>query len=549
MKLEEYKAKRDFRKSPEPRPRPVKRERPLTFVIQKHSARRLHYDLRLELDGVMKSWAVPRGPTLDPAIRRLAVMVEDHPLEYQEFEGVIPEGSYGAGAVIIWDRGSYHHPAAEDREGTERLMREGLKKGHITFILEGSKLRGEFALVKTKFSEKSWLLLKARDSAATRNDVLKSNRSVASHKTLEGVFAAGPKRASGEAGVEQIRLREAIEKEGVKDLPKVPMPRGVSPMLATLVKKPFDDKDWLFEVKWDGYRAIAEVRHGQVSFYSRNSINLERRFPEIVESLQKLEFEAILDGEVVVVDDQGRPDFELLQSYSKTRSGHLLYYVFDILHLNKHDLTDMPLIKRKELLKRILPKDPRLRLSGFVQKGGKAFFRAAAKQGLEGIMAKRAQSTYHAGQRSREWLKVKTLLTRDAVIAGFSAPRGSREKFGSLVLGAYRGRELVHIGNVGAGFNVRSLAEVHSRLSRIARKTSPFKTGHASGEMVSWVKPSLVCEVAFHGWTRAGVMRQPVFLRMRPDKSAREVTRNGDEAYPPPKAGALMTESLRTSTI
>jgi bifunctional non-homologous end joining protein LigD len=288
MRLAEYKAKRDFSKSPEPRPRRVRHEQPLAFVVQKHSARRLHYDLRLELDGVMKSWAVPRGPTLDPAIRRLAVMVEDHPLEYRQFEGVIPEGSYGAGAVIIWDRGFYHHPAAEDRKGTEQLIREGLKKGHITFILEGQKLRGEFALVKTRFSEKSWLLLKARDSGATASDVLQSNRSVASHKTLEGVFAESPERESGRETVKQIRLREALEREGVRDASEGPMPRKVRPMLATLVKEPFDGRDWLFEVKWDGYRAIAEVERKHVSFYSRNSISLEQRFPDIVASLRKL---------------------------------------------------------------------------------------------------------------------------------------------------------------------------------------------------------------------------------------------------------------------
>ena len=323
MRLKQYQSRRDFSKTPEPRAGRRRAAQPLAFVIQKHSSRRLHYDLRLELDGVLKSWAVPRGPTLNPAIRRLAVMVEDHPLDYQEFEGVIPAGSYGAGTVIIWDRGSYHHPAAPERKQTEQLMRTGLKKGHITFILEGQKLQGEFALVKTKLSDKSWLLLKARDNTATTADVLQENRSVTSHKTLAGVFESSPEQASGEAGAEQIRLREAIEKEGVKDAPKVAMPRGIKPMLAILYKESFDDPDWLFEVKWDGYRAIAEVRHGKVSFYSRNSIPLERRFPEIVESLKKLEFEAIFDGEVVVVDDQGRPDFEMLQNRGRDGVGHV----------------------------------------------------------------------------------------------------------------------------------------------------------------------------------------------------------------------------------
>jgi|WetSurMetagenome_2_1015567.scaffolds.fasta_scaffold20392_2 bifunctional non-homologous end joining protein LigD len=532
MKLKQYQSRRDFSKTPEPRPVRRRAARPLTFVVQKHSSRRLHYDLRLELDGVLKSWAVPRGPTLNPAIRRLAVMVEDHPLDYEGFEGVIPQGSYGAGTVIIWDRGSYHHPAATDRKETEKFMREGLKKGHITFILDGQKLRGEFALVKTKLSDKSWLLLKARDSEASTADILKENRSVASRKTLEGVFEASPEPASDEAGAAQIRLREAIEREGVKDAPKVAMPTDIKPMLATLYKEPFDDADWLFEVKWDGYRAIAEVRHGKVSFYTRNSIPLERKFPEIVESLQKLEFEAILDGEVVVMDDHGRPDFELLQGYGKARTGHLLYYVFDILYLNKHDLTNMPLLQRKELLKQILPKDPYIRLSDFVRKGGVAFFRAAKKQGLEGIMAKRAHSVYQMGRRSSEWRKVKAVLAREAVIAGFTAPRGSRQKFGALVLGAYRRKELVPIGRVGAGFDGRLLEEIHARLAHIVRKKSPFKVEPGTVETVTWVKPALVCEIVFHGWTEAGVMRQPVFLRMRPDKVARDVSLHDDEAGP-----------------
>jgi len=525
MKLKEYRARRDFEKTPEPRPSQRRTGRPLAFVVQKHSSRRLHYDLRLELDGVMKSWAVPRGPTLNPAIRRLAVAVEDHPLDYREFEGVIPQGSYGAGAVIIWDRGSYHHPASEDRAETEKRMRAGLKKGHITFILDGEKLHGEFALIKTKFSEKSWLLLKARDRAARSTDVLRANRSVASHKTLEGVLQASPE---GGAGVRQVRLREGIERGGVKDAPKVPMPHDVKPMLATLVKEPFDDPDWLFEVKWDGYRAIAEVRDKSVSFYTRNATSLERKFPEIVESLKKLDFEAILDGEVVVVDDKGRPDFQMLQDYRKNRAGHLLYYVFDILYLDNHDLTQMPLVKRKELLKRILPKDPRIRLSGFVRKTGKAFFRAAKRQGLEGIMSKRAESTYQAGKRSREWLKVKVVPTREAVIAGFTAPRGSRKKFGALVLGAYQGKELVYIGHVGSGFDARLLDEIHAKLAPIVRKTSPFKTEPETNEPVTWAKPSLVGEVGFHGWTDSGVMRQPVFLRLRPDKRVREVTRQAE---------------------
>jgi bifunctional non-homologous end joining protein LigD len=232
----------------------------------------------------------------------------------------------------------------------------------------------------------------------------------------------------------------------------------------------------------------------------------------------------VLDGEVVVVDDKGRPDFQLLQDFRRARSGHLLYYVFDILWLNGRDLTGLPLLERKDLLKRILPKDPRIRLSRFVRGGGVSFFEAARGQGLEGVVAKRARSVYRMGRRGADWLKIKAVLSREAVIAGFTAPRGGRQKLGSLVLGAYRDGELVYIGNVGAGFNSRSLAETYARLSRIVRKRSPFRAGQPPGDALTWVRPEFVCEVVYHGWTRAGVMRQPVFLRMRPDKTAREVT-------------------------
>ena len=341
MGLKDYESKRKFGRTSEPKPSLRRKGKHLIFVIHKHSARALHYDLRLELEGVLKSWAVPKGPSLNPSLKRLALMVEDHPLNYKDFEGVIPKGHYGAGSVIIWDKGFYHHPSTRERKESEKLLRDTLRKGNMKFILNGEKLQGEFALVKTGRDEKSWLLLKKKDRYASKRDILKENRSAVSNKTLEEVFETGPEKPSVQK-ISRIRLREAIEREDLKDAPVKPMPHSIRPMLATLVKEPFDHPDWIFEVKWDGYRAVAEIQDGNVSLYSRNLISLDKKFFPVVESLKKFRFEAVLDGEIVVVDDGGHPDFEMLQNYQKSGSGHLLYYVFDLLHFQGHDLTNLP---------------------------------------------------------------------------------------------------------------------------------------------------------------------------------------------------------------
>lgn len=526
MSLKEYRAKRRFEKTPEPQPGLPHEAHRLVFVIHKHAARALHYDLRLELGGVLKSWAVPKGPSLDPAIKRLAVMVEDHPLEYRDFEGVIPEGNYGAGSVIIWDRGFYQHPLAADEQDNERRLREGLQKGDLKFILEGEKLRGEFALVKTGKDEKSWLLLKKKERFPATVDILTENRSVVSHKTLEEVLEDAGQKSFRQKKAHQIRLHEAVESDGLSDAPLAPMPHLVAPMLAGTVKAPFDSPEWLFEVKWDGYRAVAEVRDGAVSLYSRNGISFDKKFFPVVESLRKSGFDAVLDGEVVVVDDQGRPDFELLQNYRESRGGHLLYYVFDLLHFKGHDLTGLPLLRRKELLKSILPSLPKIRFSEHVAGEGILFFQAAAQKGLEGIIAKHAGSTYEAGKRSRFWLKIKSRLTQDGVIAGFTEPKGGRQHFGTLVLGTFQAGKLVYIGLSGGGFGSKELQDIRERLTPLIRKECPFDEEPETGSRTTWVEPELVCEVNLTGWTGEGIMRHPVFLRMREDKSAGEVTRD-----------------------
>ena len=540
MTLREYRSKRKFGKTPEPKPGKgtvpdlrtkrsevaesglSRKEKHLIFVVHKHAARNLHYDLRLELEGVLKSWAVPKGPSLDPSIKRLAMMVEDHPHDYKDFEGIIPEGNYGAGGVIIWDRGFYHHPTAENGKESEKLLLEGLRKGNMKFFLEGEKLKGEFALVKTGRGEKSWLLLKKKDRYATTGEILKKNRSVVSGKTLEELSGAGAKKTSGKK-TDRIRLREAIESEDLKDAPVKPIPHAIRPMLTAIVKEPFDHPDWIFEVKWDGYRAIAEIRDNDVSLYSRNLIPLNKKFPPIMDALRTFRFEAVLDGEIVVVDDQGHPDFQMLQNYRKSGGGHLLYYVFDLLYFEGHDLTNLPLLRRKELLKKVLPSHPKIRFSDHVAKEGILFFNAAKRKGVEGIIAKHSQSVYRTGRRSRQWLKVKRQLTQEGVVAGFTRPKGRRRYFGALLLGVFKGNELIYIGHCGGGFGAKSLKEISEQLKPLVQKACPFRTKPKTDSQVTWVKPKLVCEVVFHGWTDEGVMRQPVFLRLREDKAAREV--------------------------
>ena len=529
MGLTEYTSKREFERTPEPKPGARPEGGHLLFVVHKHAARALHYDLRLELDGVLKSWSVPRGPSLDPSVKRLAVMVEDHPLEYKDFEGVIPERNYGAGSVIIWDRGFYHHPSARDENENGKLLLDGLRKGDMKFVLEGEKLRGEFALVRMGKDGRSWLLLKKRDRSTAQGDILGENRSVVTHKSLEEMLEAGGSQSFREKKTHQIRIHEALESEDLKDAPLKPMPAAIRPMLAGAKKEPFDHPDWIFEMKWDGYRAVAEIRNKAVSLYSRNGISFDKKFFPVVEALRKFGADAVLDGEIVVVDDRGRPDFQALQHYQDSGSGHLLYYVFDLLYFRGHDLTGLPLLRRKELLKKVLPASPKIRFSDHVEKEGVLFYRVVREKGLEGIIAKHAQSAYETGRRSRQWLKVKTQLTQEGVIAGFTGPGGGRNHFGALVLGSFEGDSLVSIGQVGSGFTEKDLKDIRERLGPLVQKECPFQVMPETNAPATWVRPELVCEVALSGWTGDNVMRQPVFLRLREDKDAREVVREKPE--------------------
>ncbi|MFL5339649.1 MAG: DNA ligase D [Gemmataceae bacterium] len=546
MSLAKYKQKRQFDRTPEPRGQRKRARGPLRFVVQKHAASHLHYDFRLELDGALKSWAVPKGPSLNPADKRLAMMVEDHPLDYRTFEGIIPEGNYGAGSVIIWDEGTYCSRQSPDRIESERLLRDGLHRGHLSFVLNGTRLKGEFSLVKLQRGQpNAWLLVKKGDEFATIDVVTEDGRSVVSGRDLSEVAAGTP------AKVRRSRKSAGRSKAKAK-LPAATAPlkprHVVKPMLATLVEAPFDRAGWLFEVKWDGYRAIAEVRRGAVALYSRNQLSFERRFAPIVESLRKLGHDAVLDGEVVAVDEKGRSRFQLLQNYQKTGQGALRYIVFDLLSLDGRDLRREPLTSRKERLRKLVNKLPNVLLSEHVEEEGIAFFQAAVAQGLEGIMAKDGASPYREGARGGEWLKIKTRQRQEAVIGGFTEPRGSRQDLGALVLGVYDGDELVYIGHTGGGFNTGSLADVRARLQPLMRRSCPFAKKPKTNAPVHWVEPELVCEVLFQEWTEDGRMRQPIFVGLREDKSARDVRREEPHGVRPAAGPKPRRSSQRTKT-
>ncbi|HUI94089.1 MAG TPA: non-homologous end-joining DNA ligase [Chitinivibrionales bacterium] len=538
MMLRQYTKKRKLAETPEPEPRRGKSwERHLVFVVHKHAARRLHYDLRMELGGALKSFAVPKGPSLDPSVKRLAVMVEDHPFDYKDFEGVIPEGNYGAGAVMIWDTGYYGHPLATTKSESERLILEGMKKGDIKFTAAGRKLKGEFALVKTRWDDKSWLLLKKKDRFVSSADVLKQDRSVVSNKTLEEISGDGRAAFSGRNTAGPSRGQNTSLAAEVKNGRSAAMPHHVRPMLAASVKKAFNHPEWIFEIKWDGYRAVAEIDRKKILLYSRNQLPLMDRYSPVVDSLRELRFEAVLDGEIVVLDKKGKPDFQMLQDYRKSPQGRLVYYVFDMLFYQGRDITGLPLYKRKDLLKSILPPLPHAVFCDHVWKDGVSFFEAAKKKGLEGIMAKNAQSAYRAGIRSRDWLKIKNRLEQDCVIAGFTGPRGSRTYIGSLVLGAFDHGTLVYVGHSGGGFGRENLKSLYERLQPLVQNKCPFSVTPPEETPVTWVKPVLVGEFAFTEWTKDNVMRQPVFIRFREDKSAdeavREPVRTGKERGQP----------------
>ncbi len=536
MPLDRYKAKRDFSKTPEPAGDPAARGTG-RFVVQRHRASRLHYDFRLEIDGVLPSWAVPKGPTLDSAVRRMAVHVEDHPIEYFDFEGVIPKAQYGAGDVIVWDWGTFE-PEAPTLDPARAI-----EDGELKFILRGQKLCGRFTLVRTSrrpgskptaaFEDdagEQWLLIKKRDECARpgwdpedhpksvktgrTNDEVKENR--------DALWSSGAPAAQAE-----IDLAGAVE---------APMPDYIEPMAATLTSKPFRDPDWLFEIKWDGYRVEAVVRDGKVRLWTRRGNDAATYFGDFLSPPAWIDArQAIVDGEVVAFDEHGTPDFGVLQErISTVRGGHgatgsgLVYQAFDLLYLDGRSLLAVPLEDRKRLLKSVLKPTKRVKFASHVETEGLDFHAAARRLNVEGIVAKHRRSRYEPGRRSPTWLKIKIRPEQELVVGGFTPGEGNARDLGAVVVGVYEGRKLRFSGKVGSGFTARSRSELRKRLEAVETDTCPFDPcPERKGELrtARWVKPRVVIRAELGGWTRDGHVRQTSYKGLDLDKDPKKVVR------------------------
>jgi bifunctional non-homologous end joining protein LigD len=527
VSLTVYNKKRKFNETPEPASLKKERRKPgLTFVVQKHDATRLHYDFRLEMEGVLKSWAIPKGPSMVPGVKRLAIMVEDHPLAYGKFYGEIPEGNYGAGRVEIWDKGTYIPAAGKD--GAVKSLPEMLKNGDIKFSLKGTYLKGLFALFRIKGSEKEneWMLVKKADEFA------------------EEKFDIGsmpPIRSKKSPGRGKVR----IKKHSGPFPDKLP-----EPMLARLAVDFKDDPEWIYEIKLDGYRMMCSVRDRKVDLVSRNGNSYNTLFKVLLDELGKIEEDSILDGEVVIEDPKGISRFQLLQDYRNSGKGILKYYVFDILYLNGHSLTGLPLIKRRELIDALFGKyDFTNVLKLEYRKGhGKELFHRSAREGFEGIMAKDPQSAYLPGKRSDSWLKVKSFQMQEVIICGYMPPQGSRKFFGSIIMGVNEDGQLKYAGNCGTGFNETSLKELYARFVTLKTGKCPFSKPPGlsrSRGKPQWITPRLVASIKFMEWTDGEIMRSPVFIGLREDKDPEEVvneTKGAKEVAPSRSAGSATGE-------
>ena len=552
MPLDEYHRKRDFTHTPEPEGGSSRAAPQLRFVIQKHAARALHYDFRLELDGVLLSWAIPKGPSLDPHDKRLAVHVEDHPIEYGTFEGTIPKGEYGGGTVIVWDRGTWQ-PVGDPHAG--------IAKGDFKFDVFGEKLQGRWVLVRLKprpgEKRDNWLLIKERDEfvrpaeeySVTEElpDSVGTGRSI--EQVAEGVAEEGagggrPPRPGGTTNPDSGApadpsanpLPSHATGAGNSSKPgaaassaPTPFPSSIPLELATLVNVPPEGAEWVAEAKYDGYRLVLALEDGRVRALTRSGADWSDRFPSLLTAAAALPASsAIIDGEAVVFDAAGVTRFEALQTALGTHPERIAFAAFDLQYLNGFDLRDQPLVARKELLAALLAgqdAQPVLRYVDHVADGGRELFAAACSAGLEGVVCKRADSRYKAG-RGRDWQKVKCRHTQELVVGGFTEGKGSRGDVGSLLVGTYDGSRLVYAGRVGSGLDEPMLDALAKRLTAAKRATSPFDPAPAiSGHEGHWAEPVLVIEAAFREWTREGVLRQPVFLGVREDKPAAEVVR------------------------
>ncbi len=557
MSLKKYVSKRDFSKTAEPKSGKSSDRNKLHFVIQKHDASRLHYDFRLEMEGVLKSWAVPKGPSTDPKIKRLAMMVEDHPYDYKDFEGIIPKGEYGGGTVIVWDEGTYEPiETIKGKKAQEKHLLSQLKDGSLKIKLNGEKLQGEFALVKTHgMGENGWLLIKHKDDYASTKDVTKEDKSVLSGKTIEKMEKTSDKvwKAGKEQDlkIEKKSPKQKAKKETkpvgdevtvdiksiLKKAPKTAIPKGIKPMLATLVNEPFDDPDWQYEVKWDGYRALAFLNKGKVDLLSRNNKSFNDKFYPIYDLLSDWKINAVFDGEILVLNDKGISNFGSLQNWRSEADGELVFYVFDILWYEGKNLMELPLYQRQAILNEVLPiKDDRVRLGKVFKASGVDFFDAAERMGLEGIIAKKTNSTYSNNYRSKEWLKIKVHKRQEVVIAGFTKNADTSKSFSSLLLGVYEKGKLQYVGKVGTGFSDKLQKLMMEQFKPIIVDKSPFESipdvnkpsrfrPNPPKAKATWLKPELVCEVSFTEITDDGVFRHPSFQGMREDKKAKEVIR------------------------
>ncbi|HLX85352.1 MAG TPA: non-homologous end-joining DNA ligase [Terriglobales bacterium] len=601
MSLDEYKRKRRFEETPEPPPKLETKSRH-RFVVQRHAASRLHYDFRLEMEGVLKSWAVPKGPSLDPADKRLAMHVEDHPVSYYDFEGTIPEGNYGGGTVMVWDEGTWEplSPVLVDGKyvpTTEKEAAAMLTKGDLKFRLKGKRLKGDFALVHIKGRAGSkgneWLLIKKKDDDVVAGFDINDDKyatSVLTNRTMAQIagdagskeWTTSPPATRGKVKAAWLadaiaradKKRNAVTAEGkrvpeknaegkksplnaAKSNPVVkglagaeerPMAKLIHPMLATNAAKAFDNPDWLFEIKWDGYRAVAFIEGGQVRLVSRSQNDLTKQFSELASLPEFITAErAILDGEIVALDDEGRPSFSLMQQRTGFRPGKsrlprregvpVIYYAFDLLYLDGYDLRRVGLEQRKQLLQGVIKKDTTkkdatsagmvIQFSDHYPEKGLALFEAAKQRGLEGIVAKKRNSRYEE-KRTNDWLKIKITQRQECVIGGYTDPEGSREYFGALVLGLYdKKKHLIHVGQVGTGFDQNALKEIYDRLQPLKTKQNPFYGEIGGLKKVQFVRPEIVAEIKFAEWTHetdeGGMkLRAPVFMGLRFDKSAEE---------------------------
>ena len=558
MGLKTYRKKRNFTRTPEPEGRVQSSGEGRLYVIQKHAATRLHYDLRLEEGGVLKSWAVPKGPSLDPKERRLAVQVEDHPLEYGGFEGVIPKGEYGGGRVQLWDRGHWV---------PEGDAAAGLRKGKLKFHLEGAKLRGNWNLVRMhgqtgEAGKTNWLLIKEHDEAAQdqRDIVQERPESILSGRRIEDMEPSDEsvwhsnrgEALSSLSTVTSTSASPCLDLSHIEGARKAPLPKIMPFQLATLTDRSPVGDEWLHEIKLDGFRMQCRIVKGKGQLLTRTGQDWTHRFPDVARAAAQLPVQAaLLDGELVALQPDGRSSFQLLQgALSEGADATLVYYAFDLLYLDGYDVSLAPLETRKDTLKRLLEAGTQvgpMRYSDHVVGGGQAFYEAACRLGLEGMIAKRKAAPYRGG-RGGEWLKVKCLQRQEFVIGGFTDPSGSRTGFGALLLGVYDGNQLRYAGRVGTGFNTGLLNTLAARLQRLQHTQTPFQN-RVPGPLrdVHWVRPELVAEIAFTEWTSDGVLRHPSFQGIREDKKPTDVTREIAQPPPMPDTSTRHAESSSTA--